>query len=136
MVSEIQIVLEFIRRLVGAKVADAIRLPTGKTGNQWVEGDFKGHDTALAVKGGPEFVAFCVQQGNCELDGKVLEKSREIIKKYPIPEEDEDCEDDYDAQDHFAVVVREGLIKAGLIPAGDPNRFQYKISMGFTHYAE
>ena len=128
--------LEFIRRLLGNKVADEIGPPTGKTGNQWVEDDFKGHDTPLAVKGGPEFVTFCIQQGTCELDGKVLEKFKEIIKKYPIPEDDEECDDDYDAQDHFAVVVRQGLIRAELIPAGDPDRYQYKISMGFIHYAE
>ena len=128
--------MEFIRRLFGSKVADEVGPPVGRTGNQWEEDDFGGRDTPLAVKGGPEFVAFCVQEGTCELTGDVLEKFKEIIRKYPLPEEDDDLDDDYDAQDHFAVVVRQGLIEAGLIPAGDPDRYQYKISTGFIHYAE
>jgi hypothetical protein len=130
----IHVVLEFVRRLLGNKVADEIGQPTGKTGNHWNEDDFSGHDTPLAVDGGPEFVAFCVQQGTCELDGEVLEKFKEIIKKYRIQEDESD--DDYDAQNHFAVVVRQGLIEESLLPAGDPDRYQYKISMGFIHYAE
>ena len=130
--------IEFIRRLFGNNVSREVGPPTGKTGNESDESDFAGHDTPLAVSGAPEFVAFCVQQGTCELNGKVLDKFKEIMKKYPLPEEDDDDEldDDYDAQDHFAVVVRQGLIAAGLIPPGDPDRYQYKIAMGFIHYAE
>ena len=130
--------IEFIRRLFGSQAAHEVGPPTGKTGNEWDEDDFEGHETPLAVAGGPEFVAFCVQEGTCELDGAVLEKFKEIIQKYPVPEEDDDDEldDDYDAHDHFAVVVRQGLISAGLLPAGDPDRYQYRLTMGFIHYAE
>lgn len=127
--------IEFIRRLFGSRVANEVGPPTGKTGNEWTEDDFAGHETPLAVSGGPEFVAYCVQEGTCELNGNVLEKFKEIIKKYPLPEdEDEECDDDYDPHDHLAVVVRQGLIANGLIPAGDPERYQYKIAMGFIHY--
>ncbi len=122
--------IEFLRRIFGKSTDDRIPSPQGKTGDQWEEDDFVGRATPLAIDGGAEFVKFCVQQGTCELDGKVLEKFKEIIRKYPIPEEEDDDED-YDATEHFAVVVRQGLIDAGLIPAGDPDRYQYKISMGF-----
>lgn len=117
--------------------ASEFGMPTGSTGNEWDEGDFAGHDTPLAVAGGPEFVEFCVEQGTCEFDGAVLEKFKEIVNKYPISELDEDdFDEDYDAQDHFAVIVRNGLIAAGLIPAGDPERYQYKISMAFIHFVD
>lgn len=127
--------IEFLRRIFGKSTDDRIPSPQGKTGDQWEEDDFAGRETPLAIDGGAEFVKFCIQQGTCELDGKVLEKFKEIIRKYPIPEEEDDDED-YDATEHFAVVVRQGLIDAGLIPAGDPDRYQYKISMGFIHYAD
>ncbi|MFO0921321.1 MAG: hypothetical protein U0905_02400 [Pirellulales bacterium] len=127
--------IEFLRRIFGKSTDDRIPSPQGKTGDQWEEDDFVGRATPLAIDGGAEFVKFCVQQGTCELDGKVLEKFKEIIRKYPIPEEEDDDED-YDATEHFAVVVRQGLIDAGLIPAGDPDRYQYKISMAFIHYAD
>lgn len=127
--------IEFLRRIFGKSTDDRIPSPQGKTGDQWEEDDFVGRATPLAIDGGAEFVKFCVQQGTCELDGKVLEKFKEIIRKYPIPEEEDDDED-YDATEHFAVVVRQGLIDAGLIPAGDPDSYQYKISMGFIHYAD
>lgn len=128
--------LDFIRGMFGNKRAKENGPSAGKTGNQWDQEDFQGHGAPLAVEGGPEFVEFCIQQGSCELDGNVLEKFKEIIKKYPISEDEDESDDDYDPQDHFAVVVRQGLIEAGLLPAGDPDRYQYKISMGFIHYAD
>jgi hypothetical protein len=111
-------------------------IPTGKTGNQWSQDDFGGHDTPLVTKGAPEFVAFCIEQGTCELQGNVVEKLQEIVKKYPLPSPDDESDDDYDARDHFAVVVRDGLIKAKLVPAGDPRRYQYQISMLFIALAD
>ena len=95
--------------------------PAGKTGNEWTEDDFSGSKSALALEGGPEFVAFCKDAGTCELEGEVLEKFKEILKKYPV-ESDEEF-------DHFAVVVRTRLIENGLLPKGDPERYQYKVSM-------
>ncbi len=101
--------IEFLRRIFGKSTDDRIPSPQGKTGDQWEEDDFVGRATPLAIDGGAEFVKFCVQQGTCELDGKVLEKFKEIIRKYPIPEEEDDDED-YDATEHFAVVVRQGSL--------------------------
>jgi hypothetical protein len=103
--------------------------PTGKTGNQWNEDDFGGRETPLVSQGAAEFIAFCIQQGTCELKDTVLEKLQDVIKKYPVSESDDDSDDEYDAGDHFAVVVRQGLIKAKLIPEGDPARYQYQIRM-------
>ncbi len=95
--------------------------PSGKTGNEWTEDDFSDSKSALALQGGPEFVDFCKQVGTCELTGDVLEKFKEILKKHPV-ESDEEF-------DHFAVVVRTRLVENGLLPEGDPDRYQYKVSM-------
>lgn len=103
--------------------------PTGKTGNEWTEDDFSDSKSALALEGGPEFVGVCKDAGTCELAGDVLEKFKEILKRYPV-ENDEEF-------DHFAVVVRTRLIENGLLPEGDPERYQYKISMlGMTLASE
>lgn len=109
------------------------------TGNEWTSEDFAGGNSPLVTIGANEFVAFCVSKGTCDLTGEVLEKFKEIIRQFPIEEDDEeedDDDDEYDAQSHFAVVVRERLIDEGLLPKGDPNRYQYKITMGFIHFAE
>jgi hypothetical protein len=89
----------------------------------------------LVKEGAKEFVDFCISHRTCELTGVVLEKFRDVIRRFPIDDEEEGA-DDYDAQSHFAVVVRERLISAGLVPTGDPDRYQYKISMGFILYAD
>jgi hypothetical protein len=99
--------------------SDSIGPPTGKTGNEWTEADFADSDSALAKQGGPEFVAFCKEAGTCELDGEVFEKLKEVFGKYPVENREE--------FDHFAVVVRDGLIENGLLPEGDPERYQYKL---------
>lgn len=115
--------LDFIRHWLGREAADAVGPPTGKTGNQWTEEDFSGSTSALALKGGPEFVEFCINAGTCGLEGEVLQTLQEILDRYPVSDSD-----DYD---HFAVLVRTRLIKAGLLPEGDPQRYQYRV----THLA-
>ena len=101
--------------------ANSVGPPTGKTGNEWTPEDFADVDSALAKEGGPEFVAFCKEAGTCKIDGEVMEKFKEILGKYPVKSDEE--------YDYFAVVVRDRMIEAGLIPAGDPERYQYKVSM-------
>lgn len=95
--------------------------PTGKTGNEWNENDFSSSTSALALEGGPEFAEFCKEAKTCELQGDVLEKFKEILKKYPVTNDEE--------FDHFAVVVRTRLVENGLLPQGDPERYQYTVSM-------
>lgn len=94
--------------------------PTGKTGNLWTESDFSHLDSKLATIGGSEFAAFCIEQGNCDITGNVLVKFKEILKRFPVNDEEE--------YDFLGVVVRQRLIAAKLLPAGDPDRYQYKIS--------
>ena len=101
--------------------AAAIDPPTGKTGNEWTEADFAGSDSRLAKEGGPEFVAFCKDAGSCKIEGAVLDKLKDVLAKYPVAGDEE--------YDHFSVVVREGLIEHGLLPQGDPERYQYQLSM-------
>jgi hypothetical protein len=112
--------IEFIRRWLGNDVASRVGPPTGKTGNQLTEDDFSGASSALACEGGPEFVEFCVSNGSYEIEGDVLEKFKAVLAKYPVEDDDE--------YDHFAVVVRDGLISHGLLPEGDPQRYQYKVA--------
>lgn len=99
----------------------AIGPPTGETGNEWTAEDFAGSDSKLAKEGGPEFVAFCKEAGSCKLEGPVLDKLKDVLARHPVADDEE--------YDHFAVVVREGLIENGLLPEGDPERYQYQISM-------
>jgi hypothetical protein len=101
--------------------ASAIGPPTGATGNEWTESDFAGSESKLAKEGGPEFVDFCKNAGSCKLEGEVLDKLKDILAKYPVASDEE--------YDHFSVVVREGLIQHGLLPEGDPERYQYQLSM-------
>ncbi len=54
-----------------------------KTGNLWTESDFSHLDSQLATVGGNEFAAFCIEQGNCEMTGNVLDKFKEILKRFP-----------------------------------------------------
>jgi hypothetical protein len=103
-----------------AKPDGAIGPPTGKTGNQWTEEDFAGSNSRLAKEGGPEFVAACQAAGSCQLEGAVLDKFQEILAKYPVADSEE--------YDHFAVVVRQRLIENGLLPQGDPERYQYSLT--------
>jgi hypothetical protein len=103
-----------------AKPEGAIGPPIGKTGNQWTEADFAGSNSRLAKEGGPEFVAYCKEAGSCQLEGAVLDKFKEILAKYPVADSEE--------YDHFAVVVRQRLIEHGLLPQGDPERYQYSLS--------
>ncbi len=86
-----------------------------------MEEDFAGSDSKLAKEGGPEFVAFCKEAGSCTLEGPVLDKLKDILARHPAASDEE--------YDHFAVVVREGLIENGLLPEGDPERYQYQIGM-------
>jgi hypothetical protein len=101
--------------------ASGIGPPTGTTGNEWTESDFAGSESRLAKEGGPEFVEFCRKAGSCKIEGEVLDKLKDVLAKYPVGSDEE--------YDHFSVVVREGLIKNGLLPEGDPERYQYQLSM-------
>jgi hypothetical protein len=101
--------------------AAAVGPPAGATGNEWTEADFAGSDSRLAKEGGPEFVAACEAAGSCKLEGPVLDKLNDILAKYPVAAPEE--------YDHFSVVVREGLIGKGLLPQGDPERYQYQLTM-------
>jgi hypothetical protein len=94
--------------------------PTGKTGNAWSEDDFADSQAELALRGGPEFVEFCKSKGSCELSGETVGALQAILSKYPSTDSGD--------IDYFAVVVRERLIDAGLLPAGDPNRYQYSVA--------
>jgi hypothetical protein len=109
---------EFIRRWFGN--AKEIGPPAGKTGNQWTPDDFAGLTSPLATQGGPEFADYCAAQGACDLDGDVLEKFKGVLAKYSVADDME--------YDYFAVVVRERLISHGLLPQGDPQRYQYKVA--------
>jgi hypothetical protein len=100
--------------------AKEIGPPAGKTGDKWTPEDFRGLSSPLAAQGGPEFADYCALQGSCEIDGDVLEKFKTVLAKYPITDDME--------YDYFAVVVRDRLIKHGLLPAGDPQRYQYKVA--------
>lgn len=133
-----KMVLVFTLLLTGVhgcnqKAANTSGPPAGKTGNQWAIEDFAGSESRLALEGGPEFVLeggpefvrFCKGEGTCEIKGDVMEKYKEILGRYPVTNEGE--------YDHFAVVVRDGLIENGLLPAGDPDRYQYKIRMLVIH---
>jgi hypothetical protein len=112
-------------------------MPSGKTGNEWSNQDFSSGDSPLVKIGAPEFADFCISRKTCELTGDVLEKFKDIIRRFATDDEDDDSDDeDYDPQSHFAVLVRERLVEAGLLPKNDPDRYQYKLSMGFIHYAE
>ena len=130
--------LNYLKRLFGNNPSKNPTMPTAKTGNQWTSNDFSSGTSPLVAIGSEEFVAFCISKGTCELTGEVLEKFKDIIRRFPIEDGDDDSatDDDYDPQSHFCVVVRERLISAGLLPKGDPERYQYKMSMGFIHYAE
>jgi hypothetical protein len=103
----------------GNDPADAVGAPAGKTGNQLMEDDFADSSSRLALMGGPEFVDYCVAARTCALEGDVLEKFKEIVSKYPVEEEDEYM--------HFGVLIRERLIAQGLLPEGDPERYQYTV---------
>jgi hypothetical protein len=111
--------MNFLRRLFGRDVANTIGPPTGKTGNQFTADDFP-NPSALAKQGGAEFADFCASQGSCEIEGDVLDKFKAVLAKYPVSDDEE--------YDHFAVVVRDRLISHGLLPKGDPARYQYKIA--------
>ncbi len=112
--------IEFIRRLLGKEGASKVEPPTGKTGNQLTCNDFAASSSELAMKGGPEFADFCASHGSCEIKAEVLEKFKAVLAKYPVTDEEE--------YDHFAVVVRDRLIAQGLLPKGDPERYQYKVA--------
>src|SRR5688572_4306480 len=99
---------------------DSTMGPTGKTGNQLTENDFADSQAPLALRGGPEFVEFCKEKKTCELQGEIVEKLTAVVKQYP-------ASDPRDV-DHFAVVVRQRLIEAGLVPKDDPNRYQYQLA--------
>lgn len=100
--------------------SETIGPPTGKTGNEWTQEDFAHLDSTLATEGSAEFIAFCQKAGTCELKGEVFEQFKEILKKYPVESDEE--------YDYFAVVVRDELMEIGLIPPGDPGRYQYRIT--------
>jgi hypothetical protein len=102
----------------------------GKTANTWTSEDFQAQES-LILHGAPEFIQFCVTRGNCEFDQELIAKFQDIVSRYPLVESEGD---EIDPQEQFAVVVRDGLIDAGLIPNGDPMRYQYKLSMAFIHY--
>jgi hypothetical protein len=119
--------MNFIRRWLGKDDSNAVGPPTGKTGNQFTEEDFA-KSSPLAAKGGVEFADFCASQRSCEIDGDVLEKFKAVLAKYPVSDEEE--------YDHFAVVVRDRLIAHGLLPKGDPARYQYKIAQWAPLMAE
>ena len=112
--------LDFIRRWFGNDVANKVGPPTGKTGNHRTEDDFSHLRSALAEQGGLEFAEFCKSKGTCELDGEILEGFKAVLSKYPIADDEE--------YDYFAVVVRDQLIAQALLPAGDPERYQYKVA--------
>jgi hypothetical protein len=103
----------------------------GKTANEWTSEDFQAQDP-LILRGAPEFIQFCISRGNCEFDQELIAMFQEIVGKYSFIESDDD---QIDPPEQFAVFVRDGLIDAGLIPKGDPARYQYKLSMAFIHYA-
>ena len=113
--------LSFLKRLFGqpSNVVD-VGPPTGRTGNLWTEDDFSHLESKLATAGGNEFADFCIEQGNCDITGDVLDKFKEILKRFPAADEEE--------YDYLGVVVRQRLIAANLLPDGDPERYQYKIS--------
>lgn len=113
--------LSLLKRMFGQRsnVID-VGPPAGKTGNQWTEEDFEHLDSELATVGGNEFADFCIAQGDCEITGEVLEKFKEVLKRYPTDDEDE--------YDFLGVVVRQRLIAANLLPPGDPQRYQYKVA--------
>lgn len=48
-----------------------------------------------------------------------MRKFKEILKKYPVERDEE--------YDHFAVVVRDGPIEAGLLPEGHAERYQNSV---------
>jgi hypothetical protein len=111
----------FLKRIFGpSENAVDVGPPTGKTGNLWTESDFSHLDSQLATVGGNEFAAFCIEQGNCDITGDVLVKFKEILKRFPVKDEEE--------YDFLGVVVRQRLVAAKLLPDGDPERYQYKIS--------
>ena len=101
--------------------AASVGPPEGTTGNEWTAADFAGSDSRLAREGGPEFVNHCKAAGSCKLEGDVLAKLQDILAKYPVADAQE--------YDHFSVVVRDGLIDNGLLPEGDPERYQYQLTM-------
>ncbi len=113
--------LSFIKRLFGqpSNVID-VGPPTGKTGNLWTEDDYSHLDSDLATVGGNEFADFCVERGTCEITGEVLDKFKEILKRFPTEDEEE--------YDFLGVVVRQRLIAANLLPEGDPERYQYRVA--------
>ncbi len=113
--------ISFIKRLFG-KPSNVIDVgpPTGKTGNEWTEDDFSHLQSELATVGGNEFADFCISQGNSDIAGDVLDKSKEILKRFPTDDEEE--------YDFLGVVVRQRLLAAALLPTGDPERYQYKIA--------
>ena len=104
--------LEFLTARL-AKVQGQIT-GTGKTAE-----DFANSNSKLVLKGGPEFVAFCKKEGTCKFSSSVLKKFKEILDKYPVADDKE--------FDHFAVVVRDGMIDSGLVAVGDPMRYQYLV---------
>ena len=107
---------------------DGVGPPTGKTGNQWTIDDFADSTSELALKGGPEFVEYCKENGKYELKGPVFEKFKEILAKYPAADPEE--------YDHFSVLIRQRLVEAGMIPKGDPERYQYQVAMMCIAVAE
>ena len=94
--------------------------PTGKTGNERTEDDFSHLESELATVGGNEFADFCIAKDNCDITGDVLDKFKEILKRFPTDDEEE--------YDFLGVVVRQRLVAANLLPDGDPERYQYKIA--------
>ncbi len=124
--------LDLIKKIFGK----AAPQPTGKTGNQWTESDFAAGESTEVVSLASEFAQFCITKGSCDLNGEVLDKLVSVIRRFPATSDDDDADDEYDPQSHFSVIVRDKLIAAGLVPKGDPNRYQYKLSMMFIHYGD
>jgi hypothetical protein len=106
--------------------------PLGETANGQTREDFQVSES-LVSEGAAEFVEFCISRGSCEFDQELVSKFREIVSKHPITESDNE---EIDPEDQFAFVVRNGLIKAGLIAPGDAERFQAKLSMAFVSFID
>ncbi|MCC9604204.1 hypothetical protein LOC67_26925 [Stieleria sp. JC731] len=109
------------KQLLGLAKDAGIGPPTGKMGFQKTTDDYAHLDSRLATEGAIEFVDFCILKGDCQLEGETTEKFREVLAKYPASDDEE--------YDLLGVVVRDKLTSAGLLPIGDPERYQYKIAM-------
>jgi len=118
---------DLFKRLLRIADEEGIGPPTGKTGNEWTENDFAGLESELARKGGQEFVDYCIEKGDCTIEGETSDKFREILAKYPANSEEE--------YDLLGVIVRTKLVEAGLLPANDPERYQYKVASWGSTFA-